>query len=339
MPEGKSRSKNLTGVNFGFSEVVGLNTPGASGRHAIWDCICVCGKTHTKNSNYINATLRGKPKHYGSCSTKCAQDLIKRAWIEDHIIELEIIAEKLEKKWGIEIGIGTLRQAKESKWKFYLTGEECTYGHIDAKATNRRQCLQCRSDESRSDAAKLRSGAYRSRNPGASRLYFKENDYYAKNADRIRARSKQWVIDNSERVRDRQRATRATPEGRLIHNLRNRVNKIVRHIDVAKDDTTLRLLGCDVQTAKSHLEGKFTDGMNWQNYGDWEIDHIRPCASFDLTKPDEQREAFHYTNLQPLWSTPEKALKHGVVVSYEKTNISKGSLYEGKRHQFEDMSL
>ncbi len=51
--------------------------------------------------------------------------------------------------------------------------------------------------------------------------------------------------------------------------------------------------------------------MNWKNWGtgkngkgfqEWHIDHIRPCASFDLSKAVEQQKCFHYTNLQPLWA-------------------------------------
>ena len=42
--------------------------------------------------------------------------------------------------------------------------------------------------------------------------------------------------------------------------------------------------------------------MTWDNYGDWHVDHIRPCCSFDLTKIEEQNICFHYTNLQPLWA-------------------------------------
>ena len=43
--------------------------------------------------------------------------------------------------------------------------------------------------------------------------------------------------------------------------------------------------------------------MNWLNYGrhGWHVDHIRPCASFDLSKPSEQKKCFNYKNLQPLW--------------------------------------
>lgn len=38
-------------------------------------------------------------------------------------------------------------------------------------------------------------------------------------------------------------------------------------------------------------------------YTGWHVDHIIPCAAFDLTKPAEQAKCFHYSNLQPLWAT------------------------------------
>jgi len=51
--------------------------------------------------------------------------------------------------------------------------------------------------------------------------------------------------------------------------------------------------------------------MTWDNHGtghngkgmkEWHIDHIKPCASFDLSKPSQQRKCFHYSNMQPLWA-------------------------------------
>jgi hypothetical protein len=72
----------------------------------------------------------------------------------------------------------------------------------------------------------------------------------------------------------------------------------------AKTASTLNLLGCSLDDFIRHLESLFTFGMTWENYGlrGWHIDHKRPCASFDLSQPAQQRACFHYTNLQPLWA-------------------------------------
>ena len=40
-----------------------------------------------------------------------------------------------------------------------------------------------------------------------------------------------------------------------------------------------------------------------KEYGSWHIDHIKPCAKFDLSKIEEQKACFHFTNLQPLWAS------------------------------------
>ena len=79
----------------------------------------------------------------------------------------------------------------------------------------------------------------------------------------------------------------------------------------------LELIGCTSDKMKAHLEAQFSPGMTWDNYGHpnggytagWHIDHIIPCAAFDLTDPVEQKQCFHYTNLQPLWA--EDNLKKG----------------------------
>jgi len=60
-------------------------------------------------------------------------------------------------------------------------------------------------------------------------------------------------------------------------------------------------LGCSIEEFKLHLEKQFNRAMNWENYGTyWEVDHIKPCASFNLIDPIQQQECFHYTNTQPL---------------------------------------
>ena len=89
---------------------------------------------------------------------------------------------------------------------------------------------------------------------------------------------------------------------RLAHNCRVRVREMVKSHGGIKSASTMELVGCSIQHLIEHFEQQFAAGMTWENMGAWHIDHIRPCASFDLTDPAQQRECFHYTNLQPLWA-------------------------------------
>ncbi len=68
-----------------------------------------------------------------------------------------------------------------------------------------------------------------------------------------------------------------------------------------KSASTIKLLGCPIEFAVSHIQKQFTEGMSLENHGQWHVDHILPLSSFDLSDPDQQRKACHYTNLQPLW--------------------------------------
>ena len=69
-----------------------------------------------------------------------------------------------------------------------------------------------------------------------------------------------------------------------------------------KAKSTLELIGCSISELRAHIEAQFKPGMTWANHGKWHIDHIRPCASFNLTDPEQQRQCFNYKNLQPLWA-------------------------------------
>lgn len=119
-----------------------------------------------------------------------------------------------------------------------------------------------------------------------------------------RDKRKIWVENNKDKLREYQRnywneRRKKDPNLRLIHNHRIRIRQALKGI--YKSESSLVLLGCKTEELKKHIESLFTEGMNWLNYGEWEIDHIRPCASFDLSDPKQQEQCFHYTNLQPLW--------------------------------------
>ena len=127
-------------------------------------------------------------------------------------------------------------------------------------------------------------------------------------------------IDLDRLVNDKPRMARnyknyidKNPHAKIAQNLRSRMRKTIR--SQFKSDHSLSILGCSAQEWKIYLENKFTDGMSWENYGEWQIDHIVPCASFDLTKEEYQRKCFHYTNTQPLWK--HENYKKGCKISNE----------------------
>jgi len=139
--------------------------------------------------------------------------------------------------------------------------------------------------------------------------------YYKKNKERMKLVHKEWYLKNKEKILKKARKWRKEHRTilskkqkerlhkdiafRIIHYLRVRLNKVLKNNP--KLETTMKLVGCNINKLKLHLESQFKPGMNWNNYGKWEVDHILPCASFDFSKSEEQRKCFNYKNLQPLW--------------------------------------
>ena len=150
--------------------------------------------------------------------------------------------------------------------------------------------------------------------------------YYSKNENRIKKTLKEWYLKNKEKRKERykenskinyykdkkkkmarvmayQKIKLKTDINWILRKrLRNRLQKALK--GVTKSKKTMDLLGVPhMDFFKTWIECKFKEGMTWENRRLWHVDHILPCSSFDLTKPEEQAKCFHYTNLQPLWAS------------------------------------
>jgi hypothetical protein len=167
------------------------------------------------------------------------------------------------------------------------------------------------------------------------KIYRKENKeqlakqatlYWQNNKDKIKVYKQQWQAENADRIKEKHHQRYMNDKDKIIErttvyhlnklkmdaayrimcNLRRRI-PLALH-DIKKADHSLELIGCSPNELRSWLEAQFQEGMTWDNYGKsgmglktWQADHKRPLATFDLTDPAQQRIAFHYTNLQPLW--------------------------------------
>lgn len=135
-----------------------------------------------------------------------------------------------------------------------------------------------------------------------------------KNKEKVYQRNQEWRKNNWEKVYKQRQESGSQRRGRnkWYHNkgkydttyviagsLRARVRSVLN--GNVKSASTMELLGCSMEFFKQHLENQFVENMTWDNYGDWHIDHIIPCCSFDLSIAEEQKKCFNYVNLRPLW--------------------------------------
>lgn len=66
-------------------------------------------------------------------------------------------------------------------------------------------------------------------------------------------------------------------------------------------DKASDILGYSPLALRQHLERGFTQEMSFSNYGEWEVDHIRPVFDFPLWEVGIDAEVHSLKNLRPLW--------------------------------------
>ena len=106
---------------------------------------------------------------------------------------------------------------------------------------------------------------------------------------------------------------RADINFRLSTGLRSRVCQILQW---SKSQTSFSLLSCSIEEFRKHIESQFQEGMTWENYGEWELDHIIPIAYFRNNNPD-WKVCFHYLNYQPLWKRRNQIKKDILPENYQ----------------------
>lgn len=172
-------------------------------------------------------------------------------------------------------------------------------------------CKSCRNQYYKSSPTSQEyDKRYRTENKEKRKATVKK--HYNNNKQKISDRKKREYQLNKEKYALKERRRRGNIQYKIKSNISARIRSLVNKKELGVK--TVDILGCTEVFFKKYIENQFKFGMNWENYGlhGWHLDHIKPCAAFDLTDEKQLRECFHYSNFQPLWASE---------------NLSKGSQF------------
>ncbi len=141
--------------------------------------------------------------------------------------------------------------------------------------------------------------------------------HYKDNKDTYLKNNQKWRSENREHIRKKENERfRQNPTLRLKRSCRVRIWDALKG-KYRKTHHSIEYVDCDVEFLKKWLEYNFEDGMTFDNYGPyWHVDHVIPCAKFDLTDPNEIAHCFHWVNLKPMKGS-ENMSKHADIDNIE----------------------
>ena len=146
----------------------------------------------------------------------------------------------------------------------------------------------------------------------AGRKYYTENKkyyaekwrrYYKANTEHLKKKAIDWNKNNLDKRKIIDKKRRENVGFRLSSNISRSIRQsLFTH---SKNKMPWEsLVDFTKQELIKHLEKQFTEGMTWNNYGKWHIDHSIPILAFNFTKPEHQdfKRCWALSNLQPMWA-------------------------------------
>lgn len=171
--------------------------------------------------------------------------------------------------------------------------------------------------EENKEELKIKSKEYRDKN--SEMLKERKKNYYENNKEKFVEKGKIYRENNKDAVKQRKAKYRqkTKKERNEKEKIRRKTDKryhincimsqsISKNLSKTKNCKAWKsLVDYTLEELMVHLESKFDDKMNWENYGKggWHIDHIIPKSFFKFDSPNHPafRAAWALSNLQPLW--------------------------------------
>jgi len=150
-----------------------------------------------------------------------------------------------------------------------------------------------------------------------------DKKYYESNKQKISEYYSEWREDKKEHLKEYQKKYREKnidkirkvkrdyernrkhndPTYKLIANFRTAIYTVLKENNMDKYGHYFDILRYSPEELVVHLENQFTEGMEWDNYGEWHVDHRLPITSFKFKEvgDNEFMRCWELNNLQPMW--------------------------------------
>lgn len=175
--------------------------------------------------------------------------------------------------------------------------------------------------------------AYRKENANKIKMYAEahreeQKTYRELHKEELKEYQKNYRKNNKEKIKEYYKTKYKTDiQYKLKSDYLHLVERVIRNQRATPKEE--EILGCNYQTFKSHIESKFDKEMNWNNYGveGWQIDHIIPISSFDLTDMEQVKMCFNYKNSQPLWAKDNKKKSDLLGENFKAKEVKAGQMF------------
>jgi hypothetical protein len=131
------------------------------------------------------------------------------------------------------------------------------------------------------------------------------------NKEKQHLSEKRYCERNKEKLKEKWKREGQKLHRKIKSRLSNRIKDALKAISLRKDNKILSYLDCSHDFLRKWFQFLFVEGMTWDNIGEWHIDHVIPCASYDLNKEEDIKQCFSWKNIRPCW---------------QQENLEKGSL-------------
>jgi hypothetical protein len=137
----------------------------------------------------------------------------------------------------------------------------------------------------------------------------KYKNWFEQNKDHRKKYMDEYREKNKDKIREIKRNYEKTrkandPLYKLVANFRTAIWTVLKENKMDKYGHYFEILQYSPDELATHLENQFSEGMSWENYGEWHVDHRTPITAFNFQEigDNEFMRCWSLENLQPMWA-------------------------------------